>query len=335
MPFFTRVPKDCYRLAFVSAVIVLGCLLSSCGGGAGSSGTANAYAAAYKSVTWASGVTVSFPSDCSMTVTASGVPPAHNAYYLTPAMNGATVVATTPSGIQLGVSEYAGSGISTVNPISATFNICPQKAAGTTATSGGGIGVITSGEVLFDSYEATDTVALSDNVSYTFSSGGTSYTAYFIDQCNSHPAGGMGAGSTWHYHGNPVCWTPTVDGATGPSHIIGIALDGFPIYGGRDINGNVIDASALDACNGITSPTPEFPNGAYHYVLPLNTVTRQSSLTCYAGTVDATLAAAMRKLACKMPGMQMAHNMPVAYLPATAVKTGLVAPARAGKRSGM
>jgi len=332
MPFFTRVPKDCYRLAFVSAVIVLGCLLSSCGGGAGSSGTANAYAAAYKSVTWASGVTVSFPSDCSMTVTASGVPPAHNAYYLTPAMNGATVVATTPSGIQLGVSEYAGSGISTVNPISATFNICPQKAAGTTATSGGGIGVITSGEVLFDSYEATDTVALSDNVSYTFSSGGASYTAYFIDPCNSHPAGGMGAGSTWHYHGNPVCWTPAVDGAAGPSHIIGIALDGFPIYGGRDINGNVIDPSTLDACNGITSATPEFPGGAYHYVLPLNTVTKRSSIACYAGTVDATLAAAMRKLACKMPGMRMAHNLPVAYLPAATVKNG---PVRAAKGSGM
>jgi len=126
------------------------------------------------------------------------VPPAHNTYYLAPAGNGQTVVATSPSGIQLAVIAYAGTGISTVKTVSGTFNICPTKASSTTATSGGAIGVITSGEALFDSYEATNTVALGDNVSYTFTSGGTSYTASFIDQCNSHPTGGTGGGSTWH-----------------------------------------------------------------------------------------------------------------------------------------
>ena len=29
---------------------------------------------------------------------------------------------------------------------------------------------------------------------------------------------------------------------------------------------STITASQLDACNGITSPTPEFPDGIYHYV---------------------------------------------------------------------
>lgn len=167
-------------LAVSTALLCPTLLLSSCGGNSssGASGgssttttTTNAYATAYKSVTWASGVTVSFPSSCSMTVTSSGVPPSHNAYYLTPAMNGATVVATTPSGIQLAVSPYANSGLSTVSTVSATFNICPSKASNTTATSGGAIGVITSGEVLFDPYEATNTVALADDVSYTFTSG--------------------------------------------------------------------------------------------------------------------------------------------------------------------
>ncbi len=282
-------------------------LLSSCGGSGSAASTTttttttNAYATVYKAMTWATGVTVSFPSSCSMTVTASGTPPSHNAYYLAPATAGQTVVATTPSGIQLAMIAYAGTGISTVKAISGTFNICPTKASTTTAATGGAIGVIASGEALFDAYEATGTVAVSDNASYTFTSAGTSYTAYFIDQCNSHAAGGMGGGSTWHYHGNPVCYTATVDGASGPSHIIGIALDGFPIYGGRDISGNAIDPATLDACNGITSVTPEFATATYHYVLPIGVTTKQSSINCYAGTVGATLSAAMQKLGCMTP----------------------------------
>jgi len=216
-------------------------------------------------------------------------------------MTGGTVVATTASGIQLGVMAFAGTGLSTsIKTISATFNTCPTKAASTTAAGMGPIGLMFSGTSLFNPYEATSTVALGDNASYTFTSGGTSYTASFIDPCNQHAAGGTG-GSTWHFHGVPTCWTSVVDGASGPSHIIGIALDGFPIYGGYDVNGNVVSVSALDSCNGITSPTPEFPSGAYHYVLPLNTTTKQSSINCYAGTVDATLSASMEKLGCKMP----------------------------------
>lgn len=323
-------PRGSVAKSFAAGVPLAAlCLLASCGGSSSaapsasttSSSTTNAYTAAYQALNWASGVSVTYSGSCSMTVTSSGTPPSHNAYYLAPAGTGQAAVATTPSGIQLAVIPYSGSGISSVSKVSATFNICPSKAASTTATSGGAIGLISSGEVLFDSYEATNTVALGDNASYTFTSAGTSYTAYFIDQCNSHPTGAMGnSGSTWHYHGAPVCYTPTVDGASGPSHIIGIALDGYPIYGGRDINGNVIDPSKLDACNGITSATPEFPSGAYHYVLPITSsgtavTTKQSSINCYAGSVSATLSAQMRKLACNMPGMQMAHNMPAVFVP--------------------
>jgi hypothetical protein len=299
------------RFAAVLLSVPLIAGLTSCGGGGTvatssttTAATTNAYATAYQAVSWGSRVTVSFTSNCTMTVAATGVPPVHDTYYLAPAANGQTVVATTASGIQLAVMPYTG-GISNVNKISASFNICPAKAASTTATGGGAIGLITSGESLFDPYEATGTVALSDNASYTFTSGGQSYTASFIDQCNSHAAGNMSGTSTWHYHGNPVCYTATVDKA-GPSHIVGIALDGFPIYGGRDVNGNVVAASSLDACNGITSPTPEFPNGAYHYVLPVDSsgnalTTKQSAMTCYAGTVSSQLSAAMKQLRCTMP----------------------------------
>src|ERR1700761_6046671 len=223
------------RFTGIPALLLLAAI-AGCGAGTTTSGgtttttTTNQYAAAYKAMTWVSGVTATFSGDCSMTLSASGTPPFHNAYYLAPAGSGQTVVAVTPSGMSMAVIPYTG-GISTVNKISATFNICPTKATSTTPSSMGAIGFISSGEVLFNAYEATKTVALGDNASYTFTSGGTSYTASFIDQCNSHPTGGMGgSGSTWHYHGVPSCWTSTVDGSSGPSHIIGIALDGFPVY---------------------------------------------------------------------------------------------------------
>lgn len=307
------------RVLSLGTMLAMG-VLTSCGTNTSAAGssttttTTNAYATAYKSMTWASGVTVTFPTSCSMTVSASGQPYTHAAYYLAPVMTGGTVVATTPSGIQLGLISASGL-LSNDNKVTATFNICPTKATSTTATSGGSIGLIGAGTALFDPYEATATVALSDNASYTFTQNGTTYTASFLDTCNQHTTGGAGGGgSTWHFHGNPTCWTSVVDGATGPSHIIGIALDGFPIYGGRDINGNVVSVASLDACNGITSATPEFPSGAYHYVLPIDSngnaiTTKQSSLNCYAGTVSATLSAQMKTLGCKMPMLLASGKM--------------------------
>jgi len=298
-------------LRAVSVLMIAG-MLSSCSTSTTTSAatTTNAYATAYQNAKFNNGssgnMTVSFPSSCSMTVSGTGVPYSHAVYYLAPVMNGGTVVATTPSGIQLGLMTYAGTGISTsIKAVSATFNICPTKAASTTATGGGPIGLMFAGTSLFDPYEATSTVALADNASYTFAStacGGSTCTASFIDTCNEHPTGGSG-GSTWHFHGVPTCWTSVVDGSSGPSHIIGIALDGFPIYGGYDVNGVAVNVSALDACNGITSATPEFPGGAYHYVLPVGVTSARSSIGCYAGTVDATLSAAMQRLGCKMPMM--------------------------------
>jgi hypothetical protein len=117
----------------------------------------------------------------------------------------------------------------------------------------------------------------------------------FLDQCDSHSNG-----NTWHAHGNPNCVTAQVDSATGPSHLIGIALDGFPIYGGRDIDGNIVSVAQLDACNGIASPTPEFPSGAYHYVLPIGVTTKYASINCFSGTVSTATMGQAKRLACNM-----------------------------------
>jgi hypothetical protein len=320
---------------FLAVVPPMAMLCTSCGGGGGgpaapqaavaalaagpsaapttaptaapSSGSAS-YAAAYKAAKWSAAVTVGFPGSCTMTLTTTGVPPYHADYYLGPVGPGATTsVAVTPvTHMELAVYAYNASNIAGG---SATFNVCPGKASSTTATGLGPIGYTIAGEALFNPYEANgNTPALTDNVSYTFTdASGKVQTASFIDTCNSHAAGGPG-GATWHYHAVPACVTAQLDG-NGPSHLLGIALDGFPIYGGRDANGNVVQTSQLDACNGITSPTPEFPNGVYHYVLPIGVTGKQSSINCYAGTVtQAQLAAARLAPMCGMDALSARYQ---------------------------
>jgi hypothetical protein len=262
----------------------------------------NQYVTAYEAASWGSTVTITYPSSCEMTIKTTGKPNyTPNPYYLAPVSGNGTVVAyTSQTDTPLMLISYATVIAPSLQGSTATINICPTKAATTTSTSGGAIGYLISGTAMFDPYEMNaSTAALSDNGSYTFTDGtGTQQTAYFLDQCGSHSNG-----TTWHAHGNPNCVTSEVDTSTGPSHIIGVALDGFPIYGGRDINSNIVTVSQLDACNGITSATPEFPNGAYHYVLPIGVTNKNSSLNCYNGTVSQQTLAEARKLACDMKAM--------------------------------
>ena len=293
----------------VGLTVMSACVLVACGGSAadasssvttptpvatGSGSTNSALNAVYKTVAWQSGVTVTFPTDCTMTYTSNGVPShSTDAYYLEPVrdVGGAVVTTTAVSKMQLGTAAFGGSASSTSGK-SQTFNTCPTKAATPTATSGGAIGWMISGSAMFNATEGDNnpTPALTDNVSYSFTdAGGTSRTAKFIDSCNGHPTPVM---NTYHYHALPACVTALVDASAGASHIIGIANDGFPIYGNKDINGAAIGIDQLDACNGITSATPEFPNGVYHYVLPAGVTSLRSSIGCYAGTVSKQMIAA-------------------------------------------
>ncbi len=293
-----------------AALLLIPTVAIGCGGGTVANSTTttmsstatNQYAVAYKSVTWGATVTVSFPSSCEIKITTTGLPDyTPNAYYLAPASGSETVVAhTAVSNMPLALISYAAMIKPALEGATVTLNDCPTKAGTTTAANLGAIGYLISGTAMFNPFEMNGTTAaVADNGSYTFTdSNNTQQTAYFIDQCNSHSNG-----TTWHAHGNPSCVTSQVDTITGPSHIIGIALDGFPIYGGRDINGNVISVLQLDACNGTTSATPEFPSGAYHYVLPIGVTTEYASMNCYSGTVSSTVMAAARKQACNMKTM--------------------------------
>ena len=162
----------------------------------------------------------------------------------------------------------------------------------------GSIGIMISGSVLFNPYEGDGTtVAMANNFSLTADDG---TEVWFVDACTGHPTPMSGE---YHYHGLSDCVASQVDEQAGPSHIIGLALDGFPIYGANDINGDPVDVADLDECNGITSPTPEFPEGIYHYVLP-GTLDETSSIRCFHGEVDESQIMSMPPMM-GMPGMGM------------------------------
>lgn len=164
-----------------------------------------------------------------------------------------------------------------------TITTNPVLADEPTSTSLGTIGVMISGAALFNPYEGDgSTVATASNFTVLNDAG---EEVAFLDTCNGHPTP-MGS---YHYHALPTCITAVVDEEGGPSHILGVAFDGFPIYGDRALDGTQLTADDLDECSGIFSATPEFPDGIYHYVL-LDTADSTSSIRCFSGVVDESLA---------------------------------------------
>ena len=116
----------------------------------------------------------------------------------------------------------------------------PVMASGSD-TGLGPIGVAVNGVVIFNQY-AAGFQPLDDEI-LTF------------DQYNGHPAPPMGA---YHYHVEPAWLTRNDDAA-----LVGVLLDGFPVYGPRDSDGSM--PQGLDICHGHMGATPEFPEGIYHY----------------------------------------------------------------------
>lgn len=164
-----------------------------------------------------------------------------------------------------------------------TITTNPVLADEPTSTSLGTIGVMISGAALFNPYEGDGTtVATASNFTVLNDAG---EEVAFLDTCNGHPTP-MGS---YHYHALPTCITAVVDEEGGPSHVLGVAFDGFPIYGDRALDGTQLTADDLDECSGIFSATPEFPDGIYHYVL-LDTADSSSSIRCFSGVVDSSLA---------------------------------------------
>jgi len=123
-----------------------------------------------------------------------------------------------------------------------TFRIttAPASAAVTSDTPLGPIGISVNGVVFYNQYAAMRQPLTNEIVSF--------------DRYNGHP----NPQNQYHYHFEPLSIT-----SSSRSRLIGVLLDGFPVYGPVDSNGNT--PSNLDSCNGHTSATPEFSNGIYHY----------------------------------------------------------------------
>jgi YHYH protein len=233
-----------------------------------------------KAAKWGNNVKISYSGN-NFTFISNGIPNhARPAEYVLPKPNARVLNATT---------AYVGADPTTAQDYNFTIPLNPTESAKSTSTSLGPIGVMISGAVLFNPYEGDGkSVATLDNFTLKNSKG---QDVGFLDSCNGHPTPRM---HDYHYHALPTCITQVVDKPDGPSHLIGVAFDGFPIYGDRAMNGSKITANQLDACNGITSATPEFPKSIYHYVL-LDTKDSTSSIRCFSGTSSVTM---------RMPGMR-------------------------------
>lgn len=231
--------------------------------------------AGLKKAKWASNVKIVYGAT-SVRYRSNGLPNhARQAEYAVPNAGGGAAIPTA-------ATAHAMADPSKAQSYDFTITTNPKKATTQTAASLGTIGVMISGAALFNPYEGDGaTVATASNFTVKNASG---KDVAFLDSCNGHP-NPMGA---YHYHALPTCLTAKVDTKNGPSHILGIAFDGFPIYGNRDIHGKLITKAKLDRCNGITSATPEFPKGIYHYVL-LDVKNSASSIRCFSGTVDPSL----------------------------------------------
>jgi hypothetical protein len=122
-----------------------------------------------------------------------------------------------------------------------TFRIPASPAmAAPSDTPLGPIGVSVNGVVFFNQYAAMRQPLTFEIVSF--------------DRFNGHP----NPSNQYHYHFEPLSLTESSRG-----RLIGVLLDGFPVYGPIESDGRTpID---LDSCNGHTAATPEFAAGVYHY----------------------------------------------------------------------
>ena len=115
------------------------------------------------------------------------------------------------------------------------------------------VGVLLTGVALFDSLDEPGRDAVAHETQ---------------DACQGHPQ----AGGVYHNHNVSNCALKELDSASGPSKLIGYAIDGFGIYGPRDENGHALSSADLDACHGRTSEVEWDGKKVkmYHYVATLD-----------------------------------------------------------------
>jgi len=120
----------------------------------------------------------------------------------------------------------------------------PEKAETHRMTPLGPFGIAVNGVVLFNQFAAGRKTLTFERNSF--------------DQYNGHPT----PDDTYHYHVEPLYVTQT----KGRDALVGILLDGFPIYGPEE-SGRTLSNADLDDFHGHFGPTKEYPQGIYHYHL--------------------------------------------------------------------
>ena len=115
----------------------------------------------------------------------------------------------------------------------------PAVASSVTATSLGPVGVSVNGVALYNQYAGPSQPLTNEIISF--------------DRLNGHPQNS----GQYHYHVEPLHLT------NNGSDLIGFLLDGFPVYGQKDQDGTI--PTNLDAANGHTTATADYPDGIYHY----------------------------------------------------------------------
>lgn len=165
----------------------------------------------------------------------------------------------------------------TASTVETDITTLPTYVDTVTDTTLGRIGVVISGAQLFNDYEDFErtNVALNDQVTHDHVS--------FVDECNGHT---LVDGTSYHYHGVPLCITETLDQAGEHSLMIGVLEDGFPVYGNQGQSGATVTNADLDECSGHVGITPEFPDGIYHYHLTADEA--PYTIDCYHGEVEVT-----------------------------------------------
>jgi hypothetical protein len=142
---------------------------------------------------------------------------------------------------------------------SLTYTLTGTPQYGTPQCIGGEVGIMLTGVALFSAFDA----------------GGRDAGAWEVqDDCGGHPQNH----GEYHYHTLSSCISDIkVD------HVIGFALDGFPITGPTIGDKNILTTSDLDECHGITSEITldGKKTTMYHYVM---TQDFPYSVSCYRAT---------------------------------------------------
>ena len=118
-----------------------------------------------------------------------------------------------------------------------TFTLPANPVPTTSTTSTGPMGLTLNGVVIYNNTASTgDTIGATD-----------------LDVFEGHPD----SSGTYHHHAAPTFLS------NDDANLIGIALDGYAIYGRRDTGLSI--PTDLDANHGHIWPTTYYPSGIYHY----------------------------------------------------------------------